>query len=68
MTLIEFNQRYEEILFSSDSNDAKSLRYAELMTELEKTFHIPMLKNEDWEQKNRKVIALYRKISLSRQL
>ncbi len=38
------------------------------MTDMEGYFSIPMLKNEEWERENRKVMALYRKLSRSRAL
>lgn len=66
MELKEINQEYENIMHSSFSNDEKAQKLANLMTEMEGQFSIPMLKNQDWENENRKVIALYRKISRSR--
>lgn len=68
MTLSYYHQRYEEILHSNISNYDKNKALSEIMTEMEKEFKIPMLRNEKWEKKNRSVIALYRKISLSRNL
>ncbi|WP_040209694.1 hypothetical protein [Neobacillus jeddahensis] len=65
-TLGEINQVYEEILHSSVNEPYKSTRLAALMTEMELTFNIPSLRNPSWEGKNRPVIALYRKISMSR--
>lgn len=67
-TLTEFNQEYEQIIFSAATEDRKARNLAELMTEMERTFKIPALRNEEWESKNRSVIALYRKISISREL
>lgn len=67
-TLTSHNKRYEDILHSDLSSDKKDKLLAELMTELEGTYKIPMLRNEAWEKENRAVIALYRKVSLSRSL
>jgi hypothetical protein len=67
-TLFLFNQEYEKILHDELSEDQKSRKYANLMTEMEREFKIPMLRNEEWEKENRKIIALYRKISMSRDL
>lgn len=67
-TLTNYNKRYEDILHSDLSSDKKDKLLAELMTELEGTYKIPMLRNETWEKENRAVIALYRKVSLSRSL
>jgi hypothetical protein len=36
------------------------------MTDMEIHFRIPMVKTADWEKKNKAVVALYRKISMSR--
>lgn len=68
MTLTIFNKRYEDIIHSSLSSEKKNKKLADLMTEMEQVFRIPMLKNNEWESENRSVIALYRKISLSRTL
>lgn len=66
MTLFEINKRYEEIMFSNDSQQIKTTKLSRLMTEMEELFSIPMLRDDEWESENRKVIALYRKISKSR--
>lgn len=65
-TLKYFNNEYEKILHSKLSNEQKTLKYSQLMTELEQYYDIPILKDEAWERKNRKVIAMYRKLSMSR--
>lgn len=65
-TLTEINAEYEDILHSSISDYSKSVKFARLMTEMEHDYHVPLLRNEAWEQENKKVIALYRKISMSR--
>ena len=66
MGLKEINQEYENIIHSNLSNDKKSHKLARLMTQMEGEFSIPMLRNQEWENQNRKIIALYRKISRSR--
>lgn len=68
LTLKRFNDQYEEILFSNNdlTDDEKSIKLSSIMTQMEQTFKIPVLKNIEWEQKNEEVIALYRKISFSR--
>lgn len=62
--LIDYEKRYEAIMFDSDTNKDKKL--SDLMTEMEKEYQIPMIRKAEWEKENRKVIALYRKISMSR--
>lgn len=37
-----------------------------LMMDLERNFHVPMVKDEAWEQRNSEVYALYQKIADSR--
>lgn len=67
-SLNEINTMYEEILHSDIDEEQKSKKFAELMTMMEKQFKIPFLRDPEWEKKNRPVIALYRKISLSREI
>jgi hypothetical protein len=66
MSLKEINQEYENIMHSNLSADKKTRMLSELMTQMEGEFSIPMLRKPEWENQNRKVIALYRKISRSR--
>lgn len=66
MSLTEFNKAYESIMNAELKPYYRAVRLAELMTRMEREYSIPLLKNEEWEQQNRKVIALYRKISISR--
>jgi hypothetical protein len=66
MKLKMYNEQYEEILHADIPTDKRDRLFASLMTDLEKAFDIPMNRNEEWESKNRSVIALYRKVSISR--
>jgi len=66
MKFSEINRQYEIIMESSESQHIKATKLARLMTDMEGFFSIPMMKNEEYESKNRKVMALYRKISRSR--
>ncbi|MCY9399756.1 hypothetical protein MOF38_08125 [Bacillus haynesii] len=68
MTLSDYQKQYEDIIHSASSEKIKDEKLTSLMTELEKEFCIPMLKNPKWERNNKKVIALYRKISMTRTL
>lgn len=68
MSLTELNKRYEELLKENVSEPIRTKKLADLMTEMEGIYKIPMLRNEAWERDNRKVIALYRKISRSRDI
>lgn len=67
-TLKEINADYEKVLQSDLSSREKTKKYVELMNELERTYKVPALKDETYERENKKVIALYRKISMSREL
>jgi len=67
-TLKEINADYEKVLHSNLSSREKTKKYVELMNELEQTYKIPALKDETYERENKKVVALYRKISMSREL
>lgn len=66
MDLKEINNRYEEIIHSDSPVEIKTNQLSMLMTYMEGEFSIPMLRNPEWESNNRKIIALYRKISRSR--
>jgi len=66
--LADYNKQYEDIIHSDLTDYQKGVRLGELMTVLEYEFRIPMLRNVAWEQENKTVIALYRKVSLSRKL
>lgn len=67
-TIRWFNNEYEKILHSDLSANQKGRKYSQLMTDMESEYKIPMIKSKKWEQKNRSVIALYRKISMSRKV
>ncbi|WP_430508385.1 hypothetical protein [Rossellomorea marisflavi] len=66
MDLKQVNSEYERIIHSSRDNETKDKMLANLMTAMEAEYNIPMTRNPEWEEQNRKVIALYRKISNSR--
>ncbi|PAM94518.1 hypothetical protein B4N84_12240 [Flavobacterium sp. IR1] len=68
MSLTKLNKRYEELLKENLSEPIRTKKLSDLMTEMEGIYKIPMLRNEAWERDNRKVIALYRKISMSRDI
>ena len=66
MTLKDYNQRYETILSLPIGVIDKDKMLSSLMSDLEKAYRIPMIKNESWEKENEDVHALYFKISMSR--
>ncbi len=63
-TLAKLDEEYQEIILLV-KEPIRSHLLIELMTEMEREYHIPMISTEDWEIKDKPVIALYRKISLS---
>lgn len=68
MTLNEYYQRYELILKMPIGVIEKDKMLSSLMTDLERNFHIPMIKNESWQQEHLSVHTLYTKVSESRSL
>ena len=46
----------------------KDKKLAEIMTEMEREFRIPIFRNLEWEKNNHKVIRTYREISNMRKL
>lgn len=68
MMLQYFTKRFEVITRGTYPANRKKLMLANLSSEMETAFNMPMQRNPEWEQENEEVIALYRKISASRNL
>jgi len=66
MTLNEYYQRYETIMNLSVGPIERDKMLSSLMTDLERAFQIPMVKNEGWEKEYADVHAFYFKVSTSR--
>jgi len=66
MTIKEYEQRFRTILNLNNPSIDRDKMLSALMSEMEHTFQIPMIKNEDWEKENHEVYSLYRKVSESR--
>lgn len=67
MNLTDIQREYETILHSNKSDHDKAVAFAELMSIMEgPPFNVPLLRNPEWEEKNKSVRAMYRKISRSR--
>ncbi len=64
-SLTELNEDYEQIM-RSPTGDARDRALAQLMDRMEREYHIPALQNSAWEAEHKAVIAMYRKISMSR--
>ena len=50
----------------SPAGSARDRALSQLMDRMEQEYHIPALQHPEWESKNKAVIAMYRKISMSR--
>ena len=61
--LKKYHDKYEEIMKMKPGRE-RDRKLAELMSALEKW--VPVLRDPEWEKKNRALIALYRKVSQSR--
>ena len=66
--LITYSNRFNEIINSRSSDDVKDQRLANLMSDLEKAYRIPFLRDEDFEKKHPRLMAFYRSVSYARKL
>jgi membrane protein insertase Oxa1/YidC/SpoIIIJ len=57
---------YEKILHSEMNERVKGMKLASLMKEIERDYKIPIRKSEDWEKANQEIMAIYRRIEISR--
>lgn len=51
-----------------ESDKLKKVIVFQIDDDMERGFNIPVLRNADFEEKNKAIIALYRKISLIRRI
>ena len=66
MQLSEINAQYEHIMQSDMTDTERDKALAALMDFMEWEYKIPALVSSEWEEKHRTIIALYRKLSMSR--
>ena len=59
---------FEEIKNTTANEDTKSVAYAELMTQLEKLYKLPLLEIQVNENTNQEALKLYKEISRARTL
>jgi hypothetical protein len=64
-SLAEIEELYQQIM-RSPAGEARDRALSRLMTNMEIEYHIPALQSPEWESKNKAVIAMYRKLSMSR--
>jgi 3'-phosphoadenosine 5'-phosphosulfate sulfotransferase len=61
-----FRERFQEIQ-SIKSTKVRNSRLTVLMSDMEQTFGIPMIKNDNFEKQHPEIMSLYRQVSLARQ-
>ncbi|EIM05415.1 hypothetical protein A1A1_16288 [Planococcus antarcticus DSM 14505] len=61
-------KRYEVITQGEYPANRKKIMVANLLSEMETTFDIPLQISFQWEQENEEVIALYRQVSADKNL
>ena len=64
-TLAEIEEMYQQIM-RSPAGEARDRALAHLMDQMEQEYHIPALESPEWESKHKAIMAMYRKISMSR--
>ena len=64
-SLAEIEELYQQIM-RSPAGEARDRALSRLMTNMDIEYHIPALQNPEWESKNKVVMAMYRKLSMSR--
>jgi len=68
MRLDEYEKRFQVILEMDKDQSEKDRMFSSLMTDLERRFNIPMVKDEVWEKENLEIYGLYQKVADSRLL
>ncbi len=67
ISLAEVQKRYEESMELPEGL-VRDSALSKLMDLMKEEFNIPLLHNAEWERKNPAVMAMYRKLSISRSL
>jgi hypothetical protein len=67
MNLTGYNRSYEEIMKLPPS-PRRDKQLSELLDKMKREYNIPLLRDPNWEAENPKIIEMYRKISMSRDL
>lgn len=66
--MLQYTNRLKEILESNAPQCIKDRRLANLMTDLEQAYNIPILRDQDFEKANPFLMQLYRTVSEAREL
>jgi 3'-phosphoadenosine 5'-phosphosulfate sulfotransferase len=61
-----FHERFKEIQ-NIKSVSVRNSRLTALMSDMEQTFGIPMIRNEAYERNHPEIMSLYREVSFARQ-
>lgn len=64
--MLKWTERFNQILGGAQC--LKDKRLAQLMSDLEQTYNIPILNNEDYNRENPFVVQLYRAVSEARSI
>jgi hypothetical protein len=67
MSLTGYNRSYE-VIMKLPPSFKRDKQLSELMDQMKREYGIPLLQDVEWEKRNPKIIALYRKVSMSRDL
>lgn len=66
--MITTHREQFDAIMDSPPGRQRDLRLAALMSEMERKYRIPALKNTEWESANSAVAELYREVSQARAL
>lgn len=66
MSLSKFQCKYNNIMKSDLSINDKDHELANLMTDMERQYNIPLINDKNWNNEHKKIIKLYRIIGNSR--
>jgi len=66
--MLQYTNRLKEILASNAPRFIKDRRLANLMTDLEQAYGIPVLRNIEFEKENPFLMQLYRTVSEARSI
>lgn len=66
--LMGYAKRFNEIMDSRSSDEVRDQRLANLMSDLEKAYRIPFLRDEEFEKKHPRLMVFYRMVSYARKL
>lgn len=64
--MLGWTKRFNQILGGAQT--LKDKRLAQLMTDLERAYNIPLLNDEEWNKRNPFVVQLYRAVSEARNI